>query len=340
MTGSAPAIDVRRLTKTYRVYERPPGLLAALRSVFRREHKNVDAVKDLSFRVEPGERVGFLGPNGAGKTTTLKILSGLLHPTSGEARVLGHVPSRRDPALLSKITLVMGQKQQLLWDLPPSETFLLNRAVYGIPDAQFEQTLSELTRLLDLGDLVKKPTRNLSLGERMKCELCAALLHRPDVLFLDEPTIGLDVAMQLSVRDFIRAYNESTGATVILTSHYMDDVVALCPRVVVIDKGALVYDGDLDALVRKVRPEKRVVLRTSAPLDPAFLATLGAVSDEGGNRVVLTIPAAQVGDAVAHALGTGSVVDLTVEDPPLEEVLREMFAASKESRAASKEAPS
>lgn len=287
-------------------------------------------MKDLSFRVEAGERVGFLGPNGAGKTTTLKMLSGLLHPTSGEGRVLGRVPARREAELLERITLVMGQKQQLLWDLPPSETFLLNRAVYGIPDAEYTATLGELTRLLELGDLAKKPTRNLSLGERMKCELAAALLHRPEVLFLDEPTIGLDVAMQLSVREFIRAYNEATGATVILTSHYMDDVVALCPRVVVIDRGSLVYDGDLDALVRKVRPEKRVVLRTSAPFAPEALAKMGTVVEDGGNRVVLSVPAASVRDAVAHALGTGSVVDLTVEDPPLEEVLRELFAATKD----------
>jgi ABC-2 type transport system ATP-binding protein len=327
---TAPAIDVRRLTKTYRVYERPPGLAAALKSVFRRTYKNVDAVKDLSFRVEPGERVGFLGPNGAGKTTTLKMLSGLLHPTAGEARVLGHVPGRRDPELLARITLVMGQKQQLLWDLPPSETFLLNRAVYGISQADYDATVNELSALLELGDLVKKPTRNLSLGERMKCELCAALLHRPEVLFLDEPTIGLDVAMQLSVREFVRSYNERTGATVILTSHYMEDVIALCPRVIVIDEGTLVYDGALDALVRSVRPEKRVALRTSAIAPPEELARLGKVVASEPGRMVLSVPAAEVREVVAHALGTGSVLDLTVEDPPLEEVLREMFAASKE----------
>jgi ABC-2 type transport system ATP-binding protein len=327
---TAPAIDVRRLTKTFRVHERPPGLAAALRSVFRRTYKDVDAVKDLSFRVEPGERVGFLGPNGAGKTTTLKMLSGLLHPTSGEAEVLGHVPARRAPELLQRITLVMGQKQQLLWDLPPADTFLLNRAVYGVPAREYDATIAELSELLDLGDLVKKPTRQLSLGERMKCELAAALIHRPDVLFLDEPTIGLDVSMQLSVRDFIRKYNERAGATVILTSHYMDDVAALCPRVVVIDRGSLVYDGDLDGLVRKVRPEKRVVLRLSAPLDPALVARLGTVVEEDKGRLVLSVPAANVRDVVGQVLG--AVVDLTVEDPPLEEVLRDLFAASKAAR--------
>lgn len=328
MTG--PAIEVRKLTKTYRVHERPPGLAAALRSVFRRTYKSVDAVKDLSFRVEPGERVGFLGPNGAGKTTTLKMLSGLLHPTSGEAIVLGQVPARRPPELLQRITLVMGQKQQLLWDLPPAETFLLNRAVYGVERREYEATLAELSELLDLGELVKKPTRQLSLGERMKCELAAALIHRPDVLFLDEPTIGLDVSMQLSVREFIRKYNERAGATVILTSHYMEDVAALCPRVVVIDRGSLVYDGDLEGLVRKVRPEKRVVLHLSAPLDPELIAKLGKVVEQGRGRLVLSVPAASVRDVVGQVLG--AVMDLTVEDPPLEEVLRDLFAASKAAR--------
>ncbi len=332
MPLTAPAIEVRDLTKTYHVHERPPGLAAALRSVFHRTYKGVDAVKELSFRVEPGERVGFLGPNGAGKTTTLKMLSGLLHPTSGEARVLGHVPAERPPELLQRITLVMGQKQQLLWDLPPSETFLLNRAVYGVEKREYEATLAELSELLDLGELVKKPTRQLSLGERMKCELAAALIHRPDVLFLDEPTIGLDVSMQLSVREFIRRYNERAGATVILTSHYMDDVAALCPRVVVIDRGSLVYDGDLDGLVRKVRPEKRVVLRLSSPLDPALVARLGTVVEEGKGTLVLRVPAPNVRDVVGQVLG--AVVDLTVEDPPLEEVLRDLFAATKQARAA------
>ncbi|MEZ4302206.1 MAG: ATP-binding cassette domain-containing protein [Polyangiaceae bacterium] len=335
---TSTAIEVTGLTKTYRVHERPPGLAAALRSVFRRTYRNVDAVKDLSFRVEPGERVGFLGPNGAGKTTTLKMLSGLLHPTSGEARVLGHIPAQRAPDLLQRITLVMGQKQQLLWDLPPSETFLLNQAVYGIDKSEYSQTLAELTELLDLGDLVKKPTRELSLGERMKCELCAALLHRPEVLFLDEPTIGLDVAMQLAVREFIRAYNERSGATVILTSHYMDDVAALCPRVVVIDRGALVYDGSLDALVRKVRPEKRVVLRLSAPLDRATRDKLAPPVEESDARLVLHVAAPDVRDVVALVLGTGNVVDLTVEDPPLEEVLRDLFASSKRGAASEGEA--
>src|SRR5579884_2293123 len=226
-------VRVRALRKHYKVHERPPGVAAAFRSLVHRQYKTVAAVDGIDFDIAAGERVGFLGPNGAGKTTTLKILSGLLHPTSGEVRVDGHEPRRREDAFLKKIMLVLGQKQQLLWDLPPSDTFELNRAVYGVSRPEFQATLRELSDLLDLGDLVRKPTRTLSLGERMKCELAAALIHRPKVLFLDEPTIGLDVSMQATVRDFVKRYNERNGATLILTSHYMEDVAQLCPRVVV-----------------------------------------------------------------------------------------------------------
>jgi ABC-2 type transport system ATP-binding protein len=325
MAPPEPAVSVRDLTKIYRVHEREAGLYAALRSVVRRRYKSVHAVDGLSFSIEPGERVGFLGPNGAGKTTTLKMLAGLLHPTSGDVRVAGHVPARREVPFLSRITLVMGQKQQLLWDLPPVETFALNRAVYGVSDANFRATMAELDALLDLGPIASKPTRQLSLGERMKCELAAALLHRPTILFLDEPTIGLDVSMQLSMREFIRRYNEQNNATVILTSHYMDDVASLCPRVVVIDKGKLRYDGDLAALVRSVRPHKRIALRLSAPADRSELERLGAVVELDASRAVLQVPAADVRAAVGHLLGHASIADLTVEDPPLEEVMRERF---------------
>jgi ABC-2 type transport system ATP-binding protein len=227
-------IEVEGLTKHYRVHERPPGVLAAAKALFSRPHRVVKAVDGVSFRIEAGERVGFLGPNGAGKTTTLKMLSGLLYPSGGRALVNGQVPFARSPEFLKSIMLVAGQKQQLLWDLPPSETFELNRAIYGVPRHEFQQTLDELVSLLKLEPLLGKPVRQLSLGERMKCELAAALLHRPKVLFLDEPTIGLDVTMQTSVRDFIRRYNEQHGATVILTSHYMEDVAALCPRIIVV----------------------------------------------------------------------------------------------------------
>jgi len=318
-------IEVDKLTKTYRVHKRAPGVAAALRSVLRRHYDEVKAVEELSFRIADGERVGFLGPNGAGKTTTLKVLAGLLHPTSGAVRVGGFVPQTRDPRFLKMITLVMGQKQQLLWDLPPSETYAMNRAIYDVPRAEADATIKELVELLEIGDLVAKPTRQLSLGERMKCELVAALLHKPRVLFLDEPTIGLDVAMQAKMREFIRGYNERNGAAVLLTSHYMDDVVALCPRVVVIDRGRLIYDGDLKALVRRVRPDKRVTIRLSQPATRESAEKLGTVVSVDGAQVVLSVPGAQLSVAVRDALATLPVVDLTVEDPPLEEVMRELF---------------
>ncbi|APR87285.1 ABC transporter, ATP-binding protein [Minicystis rosea] len=323
---ATPAVDVQRLSKTYRVHERPPGLAAAVRSVFRRTYRDVHAVSDLTFTIQPGERVGFLGPNGAGKTTTLKILAGLLHPTNGTVTVSGFVPQRREPRFLESITLVMGQKQQLLWDLPPAETFALNRAIYGVPEAEAKKTLSELTELLDIGDVAKKPTRQLSLGERMKCELAAALLHRPRVLFLDEPSIGLDVSMQLAVRDFIRRYNEQNDATVLLTSHYMDDVASLCPRVVVIDEGRLRYDGNLDTLARSIRPDKRIALRLSRPLERESFDRLGAVVEHDAARVVIQVEQPRLREVVAHLLEQDGVADLTIEDPPLEEVMRELFA--------------
>jgi ABC-2 type transport system ATP-binding protein len=242
-------------------------------------------------------------------------------------RVGSYVPHTRDPRFLKLITLVMGQKQQLLWDLPPADTFAMNRAIYDVPRAQAEETVRTLTELLEIGDLIGKPTRQLSLGERMKCELVAALLHGPRVLFLDEPTIGLDVAMQAKMRDFIRDYNERFGAAVLLTSHYMDDVVALCPRVVVIDRGHLIYDGDLRELVRRVRPDKHVTIRLSKPVDPADLARLGTVVSVDAAQAVLSVPAAQASAVVRDALATLPIVDLSIEEPPLEEVMRELFRA-------------
>ncbi len=326
-------IQVQGLSKHYRVHRRPPGLAAAFRSLFHRRYETVRAVDGIDFSVGEGERVGFLGPNGAGKTTTLKMLAGLLHPTAGSVAVGGHVPRRREPEFLKKITLVMGQKQQLLWDLPPAETFALNRAVYDIPRARFERTVRDLSDLLELGDLVEKPARQLSLGERMKCELAAALLHEPRVLFLDEPTIGLDVSMQATVRRFVRQYNERTGATVLLTSHYMEDVLQLCPRVIVIDHGRLVYDGDLRALALRVRPDKRIVIRRAAGENGApfgsELARFGHVVAADAEEATLQVPAEEVSSAVARLLAAIPIADLTVEDPPLEEVFAELFRAGR-----------
>lgn len=324
-------IEVRGLSKHYQVHRRPPGVAAAIRSLFRRRYETVKAVDGIDFSLREGERVGFLGPNGAGKTTTLKMLSGLLHPTAGEVSVDGFVPRRREVEFLKRITLVMGQKQQLIWDLPPAETFAMNRAIYEVPKAQFDETLHELVELLEIGDLVGKPARQLSLGERMKCELAAALLHRPKVLFLDEPTIGLDVAMQATVRGFVRAYNERFGATVLLTSHYMEDVVQLCPRVIVIDRGRLIYDGDLRALAHRIRPDKRIVIRFEQGPGPADLGRFGKVVSTERGQATLQVAAEEVSAVVGRILSAHAVSDLTVEDPPIEEVLSELFRSSRAS---------
>ncbi len=314
-------IEVRGLSKVYRVPVKEPGLGGTLRALFQRRTRDVEAVRELSFDIAQGERVGFLGPNGAGKTTTLKMLAGLLHPTGGTVRVLGARPQDRDAGFLSQITLVMGQKQQLLWDLPPQETFELNRAMYDLPRAEWRATLDELVEMLRIGPLLDKPVRNLSLGERMKCELAAALLHRPRVLFLDEPTIGLDVEMQVQVRHFIRGVNERFGATVLLTSHYMQDIAALTPRLLIIDKGRLRYDGPLAELSRTTAPERRVRVRV---VDPA-LATMGFREDEGA--MVANVPADQVNGLLQRVLTAMPLADVGVEEPPLEEVMSRYFAA-------------
>lgn len=328
-------ISVSDLAKHYRIHQRDPGTLRALRSVFVRRYNTVKAVDGISFEIQPGERVGFLGPNGAGKTTTLKVLAGLLHPSSGVVRIDGHEPHRREDAFLKKIMLVTGQKQQLLWDLPPAETFELNRAVYEVPRAEFRRTVGELSELLDIADVVNVPTRQLSLGQRMKCELVAALIHRPRVLFLDEPTIGLDVSMQTVIRRFILEYNARHQATIMLTSHYMEDVTALCPRVIVIDKGELSYDGSLEELVRRMRPEKRVVFRLNRQVDPSAFAGLGRVVSVDAGQVVLQVDEREVNGVLSRVLAQFDVADLNVQSAPLEEVLRELFAEGVRQRAAS-----
>ncbi|HVK86643.1 MAG TPA: ATP-binding cassette domain-containing protein [Kofleriaceae bacterium] len=325
-------IRAHELTKHFRVHKRPPGFAAAMKSLVRRKYELVKAVDGVSFTIERGERVGFLGPNGAGKTTTLKVLSGLLHPTSGEVEVEGAVPFRRQTRFLERITLVMGQKSQLIWDLPPAETYAMNRAMFDVPHDEFRRTLDELTELLELAPLLDKPTRQLSLGERMKCELAAALLHRPTTLFLDEPTIGLDVAMQVAIRDFVRSYNQRHEATVLLTSHYMDDVVALCPRIIVIDAGKLVHDGDLRQLIKAMDPDKRVSFTLAEPATDDQLAKLGKILNHDRQRVTLRVPERELASVVSHLLGTLHAGDLAIEDPPLEEILRVMFGRSREAR--------
>ena len=320
------AVDVRQLTKTYVVPEREAGLGAAVHSVFRRRTRAVEAVAEISFALQPGEFVGFVGPNGAGKTTTLKMLSGLLHPTAGRARVLGHVPARRERAFLRRITLVMGQRNQLLWDIPVIDSFERNRVVYRVPSAEYRRTLDELTGLLDLAPLLERPVRNLSLGERMKCEIAVALLHRPQVLFLDEPTIGLDVTMQRRIRAFLAEYNRAHHTTVLLTSHYMADVEALCSRIVMIDHGRILFDGALQELVRRFSPHKTIVVELDR--DVADLSGYGEVVASEGSRHTLLVPKADTPQVTARLLGDLPVSDLTVEDPPIEDVIEQVFAGA------------
>jgi ABC-2 type transport system ATP-binding protein len=324
---NANLVSVRGLVKHYKVPIRPPGLGAAIKALFRRHYRMVHAVDGIELEIAAGERVGFLGPNGAGKTTTLKMMAGLLYPTAGEVRVAGFNPAERHPDFLRRIMFVAGQKQQLLWDLPPAETFELNRAIYGVPRDRFHRVLDELVSVLDLESLLEKPTRQLSLGERMKCELAAALVHTPSVLFLDEPTIGLDVTMQATLRSFIRRYNEEHGATVLLTSHYMVDVAALTPRVIVIDHGRLTFDGLLGDLVRRVHPYRRLTLRLGERPQPGALEALGArVVSTSDGLAVLEVGEASLKPLIAQALERLPVVDLTVEEAPLEDVISELFA--------------
>jgi ABC-2 type transport system ATP-binding protein len=318
-------IQVEQLKKYYQVHHKEPGISGSLRSFVRRQYRDVKAVDDISFEIEAGEIVGFLGPNGAGKTTTLKMLAGLLYPSGGSARVLGFTPHERKPEYLRRITLVMGQKQQLNWDLPAIETFLVNQAIYEIPEAQYKIVLEELTELLDLAPLLKKQVRKLSLGERMKCELAAALLHRPQVLFLDEPTIGLDVTMQTKIRQFIAEYNRRYQATVLLTSHYMADVTALCERVIVIDHGKLMYDGALDELSARIAPHKLVRVELASEWNGRCLDEYGEVIKTQGQRVELLVPRGKTSETAARILADLPIVDVTIEDPPIEDVITRVF---------------
>ncbi|MGM9513283.1 ABC transporter ATP-binding protein [Roseateles sp. DB2] len=327
-------IEVLGLQKRYLVHQRGQDLRSVLRSLFHRPTEEVHALRDISFRIEAGERVGFLGPNGAGKTTLMKILCGLLHPSAGSARVDGFTPYERHPHYLQRITMLMGGKSQLIWDLPPADSFEMVQALYRMPGQAFRASRDELVELLHLAPLLHKPTRQLSLGERMRCEFAAALLHRPRVLFLDEPTIGLDAAMQAAVRDFVLAYNRKHEATVLLTSHYMQDVAAICPRVLLINQGAAVYDGDLRDFVTSIKPEKVVSLRWFGP-PPAngLLQSLGLTWSEDGT-VSGRIPSERVPDTVRRMLSMHEAADLKVEDPSLDDVLREAYGQGQDRAAA------
>lgn len=327
--NSVMVISVSHLLKYYQVHQKEPGFIGSLKSLFARRYEKVKAVNDISFEISEGELVGFIGPNGAGKTTTLKCLSGLLYPTSGRISVLGFTPFQRKKEFLKQIALVMGQKNQLWWDLPAMDTFLLNKEIYEVPQKQFDETLFELVRLLDVSDLLKVAVRKLSLGERMKMELIAALIHSPKVLFLDEPTIGLDVVMQQKLREFIKEYNKRYKATIILTSHYMKDVEALCKRVIIISFGKILYDGQLLELIKKYAPYKiiRVVFREY--VDPKKFEGLGEVKKFHYPELILSIKSEESSEAASKILKYFPIEDLNIEDPEIEDVIREVFLNKK-----------
>jgi ABC-2 type transport system ATP-binding protein len=318
-------IQVERLSKTYRSSVKDPGLLGTLRHFVRRRYTEVAAVREVSFGIEPGEVVGFLGANGAGKTTTLKMLTGLIKPSAGSARVAGFEPFQRKRAFLSRITLVMGQKQQLLWDIPALESLRINAAVYEIPEAEAKQRIAELSAMLEIEDKLRVPVRKLSLGERMKCELMAALLHHPEVLFLDEPTLGLDVNAQDTIRTFLRDYNRRYGATLLLTSHYMADITALCPRVILIHEGALIYDGKLSAVLQRFAPYREIELQLREAADAAVLASYGEVASAEGRSARLIVQREDVTRVVQKLFAELALEDLSVKDPQVEQIIGKIF---------------
>ena len=320
-----PIISVNNLAKHYRVYQKRTGAMASLTGLFHREHKLVQAVRDVSFQIEKGEMVAFLGPNGAGKTTTLKLLSGLIYPTSGTASVLGHVPWQRENAYRRRFSLVMGQKNQLWWDLPAQESFILHREIYGIDPDQFQRRLDELTDLLEVRKLVRQPVRELSLGERMRMELIAALLHSPEVLLLDEPTIGLDVVSQRKVQGFLRHYQSEQQMTVLLTSHYMKDVEALCRRAIIINEGEIKHDGPLDEILDRFSSVKQIQLQFAGAEIPEDIERFGRVVQQLSPRVTLEVPRHEIPKVLAALLDRYAIEDVGVQERPLEEVIAELF---------------
>ncbi|MBI5707123.1 MAG: ATP-binding cassette domain-containing protein [Armatimonadetes bacterium] len=325
-----PAVEVSHLRKVYVSHKKTPGVLGAIKGLVTRERTEVEAVKDISFSVEAGEFVGFLGPNGAGKTTTLKMLTGILYPSSGSATVLGYRPTDRKIEMLKRLTLLMGNKMQLWWDLPAWDGFLVLKEIYEVPDAAFKSRVEHLIEILDLSEKINVQVRKLSLGERMKCELVAALLHAPEVVFLDEPTLGLDVVSQKRVRDFLRELHRQDGSTILLTSHYMQDVAELCHRVIVIDHGSLVFDGTLDALSHRFGNERRIRLHLEGDASQEILEKLGKVISNEEGEAVLEVPADRVATVTGRALKELSVVDLKIEEVDIEDVVRRLFTSVEE----------
>ena len=319
-------IDVKNLSKIYKVSLKQSGFKGTINHFFKRKYRDIVAVKDVCFTINSGEIVGFLGANGAGKTTTLKMLTGLIHPSTGNIKIVNHTPFKRNATFLKKMSLVMGQKQQLLWDLPALDSLKINAAVYEIPDKIFQQRLQELSEMLSIKEQLNQPVRKLSLGQRMKAELLAALLHHPQVLFLDEPTLGLDVNSQAAIRSFLKEYNERYEATILLTSHYMADITALCERVLLIHEGQLIYDGNLEDLVEKFTPYKEVNVELSYPLSSEKLAHYGQVETMKGQEVRFLVKQEDLTDTIAKILAQLEVNDLSVSDPPIEEVVSQIFS--------------
>lgn len=325
-------ISVKNLKKYYRVHQKEPGLLGAITSLFYRKYYDVKAVDGISFNINEGELVGFIGPNGAGKTTTLKVLSGLLYPTSGKVQVLGYEPFKRQSQFQKQFSLIMGQKNQLWWDLPAWESFILNKEIYEVPQDQFEETVWDLTKMLEVWDILKVQVRKLSLGQRMKCELIAALLHKPKVLFLDEPTIGLDVVAQKKMRDFIKEYNSRFKATILMTSHYMGDVKELCKRVIIIDKGKILYNGLLQNVVEKFATYKVIKVDFESEVDKSKIEAIGKVYEFDGLHAAIHVPKNEAAKRASRLLNRFPVADLTVEDLAIEDIIRQVFSGGMENK--------
>ncbi|MFC1780346.1 ATP-binding cassette domain-containing protein [Patescibacteria group bacterium] len=325
----SPIIQVNNLCKYYKQHKKEPGLKGSIKALFKRKYKTIKAVDKVSFDINEGEMVGFIGPNGAGKTTTLKVLSGLLYPTSGEAKVLGYTPHNRQPEYQKQFSLVMGQKNQLWWDLPAIESFILNREIYEVEKKQYDKTVNELAELLDVKNILKVQVRKLSLGQRMKCELIAALLHSPKVLFLDEPTIGLDVVMQKKIREFFKEYNQKYKTTVILTSHYMDDVKELCERIIMINKGKIVYDGDLEKIIKKYARNKYLTLVFLKEVQKKDVVEFGKVVSYEPLKATISVSRHVTPQVASEVLKKLPVDDLDIAEPELEEIIRGLFQTEK-----------